>query len=526
MSTRFIHVPASILTTLLTVAAAATLSCATLPQEGGPGESPADDDDRPDGWTEETHGKDAEPDYATVFPQDAVNRIDITVAEGDWQAMQSDLTEMLGDPGTMGDGTQEIPDEFFDACVDLSEGDPCEAFAGVIVGTCVSIMGSDLACFSEEMLEEIPDFDGNIQLIPHKPVYVPCTVTFEERIWQHVGLRFKGNSTLAYAWWMGSPKLPLRLDFDEFEDDHPEIDDQRFFGFKWLSLASNFNDASYVRQKVGSDIFRAAGVPSPETAFYAVYVDHGDGPVYFGLYTGTEVPHDPMLEQQFGSDEGILYKASGDGATWAVFDTDSFDPKTHESDADHQDLEQVFDALHASRDDPEVWRADLDSVFDVDGFLLWLATNTVIQNWDSYGNTPQNYYLYANPLDGGRVSWIAWDFNEALKSEGALMPVLELELDEVSESWPLIRFLMDDPVYREQYVSWVGEVADEAFPVEATRTRYDDAHALIRPYVIGEGGEDAEYSFTDPDLFQAALDDLHEGVEARGVEVRTFLDEQ
>ena len=255
-------------------------------------------------------------------------------------------------------------------------------------------------------------------------------------------------------------------------------------------------------------------------------LDLGDGPVYFGLYTGTEVPHFPMLDDQFGSDDGNLYKASGDGATWAVFDPESFDKKTHKSDDDFGDLERMYEALHASRADPELWRTDLESAFDVDGFLRWLATNTVIQNWDSYGNTPQNYYLYSDPLDDGRVAWIAWDFNESLKSEGVLMPVLSLELDEVGDDWPLIRFLMDDTVYRQSYVAHVGEVLDGAFDGEATAQRFSDAHALIYPYVIGEGGENAEYSFTDADMFEGALESLITDSELRTLEVQQFLDEQ
>ena len=33
-------------------------------------------------WTEESHSNDSDPDYEVVFPQDAVNRIDITLSGG------------------------------------------------------------------------------------------------------------------------------------------------------------------------------------------------------------------------------------------------------------------------------------------------------------------------------------------------------------------------------------------------------------------------------------------------------------
>ena len=142
------------------------------------------------------------------------------------------------------------------------------------------------------------------------PVWVPATVEFEGDTWTNVGLRFKGNSSLRSTWRSGIYKLPFKLDFDEFEDEYPEIDDQRFYGFKQLSLASNFNDSSFLREKVAADIFREAGVPAAQTAFYQVYVDYGEGPIYFGLYTMVEVVDDTVIETQFDDDSGNVYKPS------------------------------------------------------------------------------------------------------------------------------------------------------------------------------------------------------------------------
>ena len=80
-------------------------------------------------------------------------------------------------------------------------------------------------------------------------------------------MRYKGNSTLMGAWRSGSAKLPLKLDFDQFEDTYPEIEDQRFYGFKQLSLGNNLNDATYLRDALSYDIMEAAGLVTPETRF-------------------------------------------------------------------------------------------------------------------------------------------------------------------------------------------------------------------------------------------------------------------
>jgi len=148
-----------------------------------------------------------------------------------------------------------------------------------------------------------------------------------------------------------------------------------------------------------------------------------------------------------------------------------------------------------------------------------------MQNWDSYGNTPQNYYLYSDPLEGDRVAWIAWDFNESLKPEGSLMEPLTLGLEEVGEDWPLIRYLLDDEEYHERYLSKV-EATLEVFSTAELQQRFRSEHELIEPYVFGDEGELPEYTFlTDSEDFDLDLEELCLYVEERVVETQQFLDD-
>jgi hypothetical protein len=358
---------------------------------------PADEDsqevERPEGWTEETHGRNAAANYAVVFDQDRVNRIDVTISSQNWQAMLDDMTELHGEFGTGGGrpGPIEIPDQAFAACVGLNNGDPCTIrIIGPfgIPGTCLyPPFVADLVCTPRNFIPEPPDPD--LDFSGQDPIWVPCTVTFEGRNWRHVGIRFKGNSTLKYTWAAGSLKLPLKFDFDEFEDQHPEIRNQRFYGFKRLALANNGLDSSYLRDKVGGDLFREGGVPAPRRAFVRIYVDFGEGPFYFGLYTMAEVPDDPMFTTQLGGAGGNLYKPDFGAANWndgLPVDEESFPKKTNRTEADWSDVERAIEALHGPREDAASWRAGLEALFDAHGFLKWLAINTVIQDWDTYGN--------------------------------------------------------------------------------------------------------------------------------------------
>ncbi|MBN1248851.1 MAG: CotH kinase family protein, partial [Anaerolineae bacterium] len=305
----------------------------------------------------------------------------------------------------------------------------------------------------------------------------------------------------------------MRLDFDQFEDDHPETDDQRFYGFKQVTLSNNWSDPSYLREKVTADVFREAGVPAAQTAFYEIYVDYGEGPVYFGLYTMVEVVDDTVVETQFEAGDGNVYKPSGPGATFAAgsFSEEAFDKQTNEAEADWSDILALFDALHAEirTTDPGAWRSGLEAVFDVDRFLNWLAVNTVVQNWDTYGSMSHNYYLYHDPTTDQLV-WIPWDNNMALSDGvgGWDRGGLSIDLEGVDADWPLIRFLMDDDVYRARYVAHVDAVINGVFEPAKMATTYRQLAALIEPYVTREG--DAALS-----AFERAVEDLVAHAQAR-----------
>ena len=485
--------------------------------------------ERPEGWNEATHGNDTAPNYETVFPQEAVNRIDITISAENWQVMLNDMTEKYGAFGTksndrmgmepdgqrpqMPEGRQPQP---------LQNGEmPARPDRPVEEG-----VQPQQPQNGEIPLRADSPMEGGMGMMEDdesNPVWVPVTIAFEGDTWTNVGLRFKGNSSLKNSWSQGTYKIPLKLDFDEFEEDYPEIDDQRFYGFKQLSLASNFNDDSFSREKVVSEIFSAAGVPSAQTAFYEVYVDYGECPTYFGLYTMVEVVDDTVIETRFEDDSGNVYKPSGSGASFAAgsFSEASFDKETNQDEEDYSDILALYDALHDDTriSDPAAWRANLEAVFDVSGFLNYLAVNTIIQNWDTYGVMNHNYYLYHDPATD-LLTWIPWDNNEAMKT-GRMREPLSMSMDEVNERWPLIRYLMDDPVYSAEYADLVEAAINGPLNPDTLTARFEEVHELIRPYVLAE--ENEKTKVISEQAFEKALEELITHVESRYQAVSEYL---
>lgn len=486
------------------------------------------DDDLPPGWSAESHEKGAPAAFERVFDDSRVQRLDVLLPAATYAAMLAEVTANLGEAGTStpGTGTQPTPagpptQAQIAACAGLEAGAPCTFVDGAqqVSGTCKAapIPDKPAACAPGG-----PGGGGGD--VAFDPSWVEATVRYDDREWPHVGLRFKGNSSLRDPWRWGRTKLSFRLNFDKLEDTYPAIEDQRFWGFKKLVLNNAWRDPSLLREKLASELFRAHGVPTARAAFYEVWVDAGEGPVYWGLYTALEDPSDELLDTWFDDGGGNLYEANGVGGALATFDAASFENQTND-DADKAEIEALVFALGADRTDAAAWRAGLEARLDVAGFLKYLAANTVTQNWDAYGVAPHNYLLYADPSDGGRLAWLATDLNEALRETGGAKPAPSLALDEVGADWPLIRFVMDDATYAAAYRAEVQAFAQGAFAADALQARLDALHALIAPYVAAE---QAPYSLLEsPEAFETSLTNgelaLKPHVTARHEAVQQFL---
>jgi len=109
--------------------------------------------------------------------------------------------------------------------------------------------------------------------------------------------------------------------------------------------------------------------------------------LFIGDYTPVfEDPSDKMLEYQFENPNGNLYKGQqAPGGDLTIFDKRGYEKKTNEKADDWSDLQALVAALNAPKTDPAKWRADLEAVFNTDSFLKWLAINTTIVNFDTYG---------------------------------------------------------------------------------------------------------------------------------------------
>ncbi|HYF66398.1 MAG TPA: CotH kinase family protein [Herpetosiphonaceae bacterium] len=487
--------------------------------EAAPAESVAG---RSADWTEATHGDQAEPNYAVVFPQDKVNQITITIDAASWEAMQANMTDLLGEPGSRGDpgGMGMQPPE-----------------------------GGQMPAIPEGGLAGgMPGGD----IVAENPMWVAADITFAGQTWTSVGVRYKGNSSLMSGWNSGTGKLPFKLDFDQFEDTVPAVENQRFYGFKQLSLSNNSGDATGMRETIAYDLMESSGLIAAETAAVEVLLDHGGGPQSLGLYTLVEVVDDTAIERALGDDSGNIYEGDGAAASLAAGTedqlTESFQKENNDEAADWSDIEALYAVINSAErtSDPAAWRAKLEAIFDVPAFLKWLGVSAVLEHWDTYGAMTHNYYLYSNPATG-KLTWISWDHNFVLgasmgmgdrmggppgmqaPASGAADPVAQnapgrrggmagrqnvtFDKKNVNEGWPLIRYLLDDPTYSAAYVAALKETAS-AFDAPALIAKYQSLAAVIAPVAAAETSQ-ADYD--------AAVKTLTERITRRAADLETFL---
>ncbi len=421
-------------------------------------------------WTQASHGNKADSDYEIVFPQDKVNTLELTMTSADWTSIQSNMTSLYG--SAFGSGGQQPGGGTF------------------------------------------PDTE---------PEYVNVSMKFNGKEWYKVGFRLKGNSTLRNSWRSGIYKLPFRLNMDHYEDEYPQINNQRFYGFNELSMSPGANDNSLIREKVGSDIFRAAGIPCSQTAFYKVYIDFGSGLKYCGVYTMVEVIDDTMIEKQFGDHNGNIYKPE---STFQTFVQSQFEKKNNETESNYVDVQSTITELNSGlrTTDPAKWRTNLETNFNADQYMKWLAINTTMLNWDTYGRMAHNYYLYNAP--GKDLTWIPWDNNEAMMNRSMNnTSTYTISLSTTTASWPLIRYMMDDPVYHAKYKSYMKEFTELVFTSTKMNELFTRYHTLISPYVIGpDAVEQGKYThLTNSAAFTTELETLKQHVITQNAAAADYL---
>lgn len=221
---------------------------------------------------------------------------------------------------------------------------------------------------------------------------------------ENVAIRTKGNLSLRSVVNSDSDRYSLKIDFDYYDNT------QGLYGLKKLNLNNNYSDSTLMREYISYELMEQMGLPTPAHSYMYVTVNGEER----GLFLGVEAVDETFLANNYGSNNGFLFKPDGTGSDLKyisdnIADYTGIGLKTNEANVDQSKFIKMIEAINNG--------GDIDKYIDVDEMLRYFAVNTALVNLDSYqGNMKHNYYLYE---DNGVFSIIPWDYNMSFGGFGA-----------------------------------------------------------------------------------------------------------
>ena len=324
---------------------------------------------------------------------------------------------------------------------------------------------------------------GSLQRRGQNSEYVPATMVIDGEKLDEVGFRFKGNSSLRSSG--NSPRKPLKVDTNRF------VDGQKIAGCSKLNLSNVFADPTYLREKIGYEVFQAAGLPTPGVGWARVTLSV-EG-LYenqsLGLYVLVEQVNDDLLERQLGKDskDSLLMKPEmfadwqylgEDPAAYEVFDIKE-GRKQEELIGRFASLLKLLDEA-----DDEQFAAQVGDLLDLDNFAAYLAANSLLVNLDSFVATPHNYYLVMDEADG-KLKILPWDLNMCFGVFSLFRSGEDLARWDVKRPWVMNRTvivrLFQIEAFRQKYQQASQQLQETVFSEKTILSRIDELSSVVRP---------------------------------------------
>jgi len=285
-----------------------------------------------------------------------------------------------------------------------------------------------------------------------------------ERI-ERVGVRKKGLIGS-----LSNEKPGLKVKFDKW------VVDQSYGGLERLTLNNSVSDPSLVRQCLGYDLFRAAGIAAPRCSFAHVTVNEYD----LGVYVNVEPVKKAFLRWAYnGDDEGDLYE--GTVSDFREGFTRTFQPDTSVTDPTLAPIEAIREALEITDDDSMF--AALEDVLDVDAFLRFWALEALVAHIDGYAGNRNNFYVY-RPEGTDLVEFLPWGIDWTFVAGEAFGSSTERV---VLANSALSRVLWETPRGRQGYLDAMDDLLDTVWDADHFVDEVDRMAALVEPFALPDG---------------------------------------
>lgn len=330
-----------------------------------------------------------------------------------------------------------------------------------------------------------PDLE-DIRNYPQNEEYHSADITVDGIKVENAGIRTKGNMTLKSVASSDPDRYSYRIKFNKY------VKGNKLLGLDELCLNNGYSDPSYMREYLHYEILRELGMNAPETTFCNVYIN-GE---YAGFYLAVEGLDDTFLEDNFGENykNGNFYKMD-EGSTLEYKENENYSYADLKS-GNAEDLSSFKEFVKKLNDVTTGEKGDIESFLNVDSALKYIASNTVLCNYDSYnGNMHHNFYLYED--ESGVFTVVPWDFNMSFGGFNGENSEVGIDTPYISgslETLPLINKLLSVPEYKEKYYGYIKDIMSM---LEDFGDRVAELKSIISPYVKNDST--SFYSYDDFD---------------------------
>ncbi len=267
-----------------------------------------------------------------------------------------------------------------------------------------------------------------------------------------VGIRLKGSAG-SYREWDDRPALTVKVDkFDKA---------QTWKALHKFHLNNSVQDDTYQHELLAGDVMRAAGVATPRVTHARVFLNGRD----VGLYVLKEGFDQLFLSRHFTETTGNLY----DGGFCQDIDAD-LQKDSGTGPDDRADLK----ALLAAAREPEAktrWSKTAE-LLDTKAFATFMAMELMINHWDGYTMSRNNYRLYSDPLTHKFV-FLAHGMDQVWRDHDA--SVLDMPPTILGST------VMKNPEWRAAYRKRLHELLPLISPPDRLLKRVDEVAARLTP---------------------------------------------
>ena len=327
-----------------------------------------------------------------------------------------------------------------------------------------------------------------------------ASVTIDGESYPEIDVRKKG-----FLGSLSESKPSLKLDLGEYNSD------QKHLGARRFTLNNSVQDPALIRQCLAYDLSNQAGIPAPRCNFAWVEVN-GEA---LGIYVNIEPYKRNFFEDRFGSYEGNVYEGTVSDFTEGAMGT--FEAKNN--DEDRSLFEEIVSIHEALAIEDNSFVAVLQEHLNLEQFIRYWALESLLKHSDGYSGNRNNYYLYSDPDDMGRLKFLMWGTDGILNA----YDVAEDQPQSVYLKGIIAWRLYQINEWRERYFEVLDDLLEELWDETSLIERVDERIELLGTLLNEE--QDREQLFNSVNQLKQVINQRRRAIaEARENDLLIDLD--